>query len=128
MNILIISGRLGQDAETKYTAGGKPVANFSIAVDSGYGENKKTNWFRCALFGKRAEGGLIPYLTKGTQVIVTGEVSLNEYESQGQNKASLSVFVDKVELVGGRQSAESKAPAKPQDAPKDDFMDKDIPF
>jgi single-strand DNA-binding protein len=133
MNLLLISGRLGQDAETKYTASGTAVCSFSVAVDSGYGDNKKTNWFRCSLFGKRAEGGLVPYLVKGQQVIVTGEVSLNEWQSDSGTKSSLNVFVDKVQLVGGKSDSTPQQ-AKPQTTAKEyqeasgGFEDKEIPF
>jgi len=98
MNLLIISGRLGADAEVRYTQSGTAVASWSMAVDSGFGDKKKTNWFKCALFGKRAEGGLIQYLTKGAQITVTGEVSLNTWEAKGKTGASLDVVVNQVEL------------------------------
>lgn len=128
MNLLIISGRLGQDADTRYTQAGKAVCSFSVAVDSGWGDNKSTSWFRCALFGKRAEGGLVPYLTKGTFVTVTGEVSLDEYEAKGEKRASLKVFVKDVEL-GPKAEAQAQQP-KDHVEPKDDFHDdlNDLPF
>ena len=37
MNLVIVSGRLGRDVELRYTGGGKAVANFTIATQSGDG-------------------------------------------------------------------------------------------
>jgi len=39
-------GRLGSDPELRYTPSGTAVANFSLATDVGWGDNKSTVWFR----------------------------------------------------------------------------------
>lgn len=102
MNVFTFSGNLGGDAEVRYMPSGDAVANFSVAVKSGYGDKEKTNWVRCAIFGKRAEGGLIQYLKKGVQVVVSGEFSLDEYEGQNGTKTTASVRVNDVTLAGGQ--------------------------
>ena len=130
MNLLIISGRLGADAEVRYTQSGTAVASWSMAVDSGFGEKKKTNWFKCALFGKRAEGKLVQYLKKGTQITVTGEVSLNTWEAKGKTGASLDVFVNQVELGPKDSRPANNAEPEPKQAEAggdDGFLD-DLPF
>lgn len=115
MNVFTFSGNLGGDAEVKYMPSGDAVANFSVAVKSGYGDKEKTNWVRCALFGKRAEGGLIQYLKKGTQVVVSGELSLEEWEGQNGKGAALSVRVNDVTLAGGNsQQSQSQHQSEPQ--------------
>ena len=58
MNNWNFTGNLGKDAETKTTPSGTSVCTFSVAVKSGYGDNQKTTWANCSLFGKRAESGL----------------------------------------------------------------------
>ena len=58
MNKLIISGRLTRDAEVRFIPSGTPVMSFSVANNTGFGDNQKTHYFECSLFGKRAEGGL----------------------------------------------------------------------
>ena len=46
MNKVVQIGRMTKDAELKYLPGsGTAVANFSIAVDDGFGDNKKTFFF-----------------------------------------------------------------------------------
>jgi len=103
MNIYSFTGRLGRDSETRFTQGGMAICSFTVAVDFGYGDNKGTNWIRCSLFGKRAEGQLPKYLVKGTQVAVSGELKVNEYDDKDGNKrTSVDVSVDKLDLIGGR--------------------------
>ena len=103
MNVYSFTGRLARDSETRFTQGGMAICSFTVAVDFGYGENKGTNWLRCSIFGKRAEGGLPKYLVKGTQVAISGELRVREYDDKDGNKrTSVDVSVDKIDLIGGR--------------------------
>ena len=51
----VIVGRAGRDAAQRFTPSGKPVTQFSLAVNIGYGENKKTQWFDVTCWDKLAE-------------------------------------------------------------------------
>ncbi len=107
MNIYSFTGRLGRDCETRFTQAGMAICSFTVAVDYGFGENKGTNWIRCSLFGKRAEGGLPKYLVKGTQVAISGELKVREYDDKdGNRRTSVDVSVDKLDLIGGRGDAQ----------------------
>ena len=104
MNIYSFTGRLGRDCEQRFTQGGMAICSFTVAVDYGFGDNKGTNWVRCSLFGKRAEGGLPQYLKKGAQVAISGELRVREYDDKDGNKrTSVEVSVDKLDLIGGRE-------------------------
>ena len=130
MNVFTFSGRLGSDAEVRYTASGTAVCSFVVANDTGYGDNKKTQWIDCVLFGKRAEGGLPQHLTKGAHVVVSGEVTLNTYAKRdGSQGASLQVRVNDVDLIGrkGEQRQQREPAQQPASEPAADFDD-DIPF
>lgn len=94
MNNLIIIGRLGKDAEVK-TVSGKNVINFSVAIDTGFGDRKETLWIDCAKWGEKT--GVAQYLLKGTQVALTGEVGLRKWDSG----AAITLRVSSLELVGG---------------------------
>lgn len=136
MNVFCFTGNLGGDAEVKQVSG-TSVANFSVAVKSGYGKYESTMWVGCALWGKRAEGGLIQYLKKGQNVAVHGELSVREYDKKDGSKGyALEVNVSDVTLTGGRSendgSRNASAP-QPASAPADsggfgNFEDDDIPF
>jgi len=131
MNNLNAVGNIGSDAEVRFTKEGTAIASFSFALSSGYGDKKKTTWLRCSIIGKRGET-LAPMLNKGSQVAITGEISLNEYVAKdGSNKSSLECLVNNVTLLGKKDAAAPKEAAKAngyQNQPLDE-MDSDlIPF
>jgi single-strand DNA-binding protein len=111
MNSICIAGNIGKDAELRSLNDGTPVAQFSVADSQG--RDKPTIWWRCALFGKRAES-LAPYLVKGGQVTVTGTVTEREYtDKDGTPRKSMDVRVQDVALQGGkRDQGETSAPAR----------------
>ena len=126
MNLLAFTGNLGKDAEVKYLANGTAICEFSVAMKSGYGDKEKTNWVRCVLFGKRAEGQLPQYLLKGAQVAVTGELELQEWEGQNGKGAALSVRVENLDLIGGKQQGQNNQAqggyAPQQQAPQQQYQ------
>ena len=137
MNIFNCTARLGRDAEVRVTQGGLSICQFTGAVDAGYGDKKKTVWVRFSLFGKRAEGQLPSYLTKGTQVAISGEISTSEWtDKEGNQKFALECNVQNLDLIGGKQEQSPtqqhvqrpvQQPAQQQFDPQDDFSD-EIPF
>lgn len=125
MNLFIFTGNLGGDAEVK-PVGETQVAEFSVAVKAGYGQNEQTLWMKCGLWGKRAEGKLIDYLKKGQQVAVSGELSTNEWTTQnGEARTDLRIRVNDVTLLG--KAGNSDTPPSGKDTPAEDFDD-DVPF
>lgn len=103
MKNITIAGRLGKAAELRRLQDGTPVLSFTVAVDDGWGERKRTLWFDCSLFGKRGEP-LEQYMPKGTAVAVSGDLSTREYEG----KTYLTVRVNEVTLQGGKQDGERR--------------------
>lgn len=101
MQKLIIIGNVCADPEMRTTPNGKTVTNFTVAV-SRKGDKDKTDFFRCAAWGKTGEV-CGQYLGKGKKVCVAGEVSARAYtDKQGEAKASLEVFVTEVEFLSPR--------------------------
>ncbi len=116
INVCTFSGRLGRDSEVKYIPSGTAVLEFSLAVDTGFGDKKSSFWIKCAMFGERGQK-LSQYLLKGQQVIVSGEFSPREYQAgDGSTKVSLELRVNAVELIGGKQQdgGQREAPAAPR--------------
>jgi len=137
MNIFTFTGNLGKDCEVKYLQSGTATCTFSVAVKSGFGDNVKTSWPRCTIFGKRAESKLPEYLKKGAQVCISGELSLDEWQGQdGTAQKMFSVNVIKIDLIGGNpQSAAAPTPSAAQPSAQGNFQqpdnfdpDQDIPF
>jgi len=132
MNVLAATIRLGSDADLRFTPENTAVAQFNGALQSGYGKNAKTTWLRCTVWGRKAEA-VAPMLLKGTQIAITGEITLNEYQDkQGQTKSSLECRIQDVTLLGKRDN-ELKPAGEPKKAdgfqpnPFDE-MENNIPF
>jgi len=111
VNKVILIGRLGKDAESKFTQSGTSVATFSIATswrqkDQQTGEWKEhTDWHNIVFW--RAEN-VAPYLIKGTQVYIEGRLQTRNYENKEGRKVYVTeVVAEELILLGGRQGGES---------------------
>lgn len=93
--------RIGKDAVTRYTQGGKPVTGFSAAFDVGYGDNKKTVWLDVSCWGDRYEK-VSQYLTKGSQVLLEGDIGTREHEG----KTYITLTLTDLKLVSGKQEGQ----------------------
>jgi len=139
LNTYTFTGRLGSDAELKFTQGGTPIWTARVAVDYGWGDNKGTSWINAKSLGKHAEALGKLDLQKGAAIGGTGELQVREYDKKDGGKGiSVECLVNKIELLGpkpetGNGTPRNNAP-RPQkrDAPAggfdDDFGDSVIPF
>jgi single-strand DNA-binding protein len=102
MQQIFIAGRIGKDAVTRVSQSGVKATNFSVASSYKVKGEDRTDWFDCTVFDDRGEK-LAPYLTKGTAVAITGQVSARAYTKDGEARASLQVTVDKIEFMSSRK-------------------------
>ena len=109
MNVLSLTGNLGKDCRVGQV-GNTSVANFSVAMTSGWGDKKQTIWVDCALWGKQAESGLIDYLKKGQQVAVSGEMGTREHDG----KTYITMRINSIDLIGGKSDSSQQQQAAPQ--------------
>ena len=104
MNKIIISGRLVRDAELSYIAStATPKISFTLAVERNYQKdknNKKVDFINCEQLGKHVEN-LCQYVTKGKQILVEGELNIDNYEKDGEKRSFTKVKVDRLEFLGG---------------------------
>ena len=127
MNNITITGHLGRDIELRSLSDGTPVGGFSVADSQG--RDKPAIWWRCSIFGKRAEA-LAPYLKKGQQVTIVGSVTEREYtDKDGQKRTSMELRVNDLALQGGRPEAQEAPRAAPRShVRQQDTDDSDVPF
>lgn len=102
MKSIVIAGNIGRDAEVRTTQNGDKITGWTVAVEDGYGQNKRTLWFDCSWFGSRGEK-VAPYLRKGGKITVSGEFSTREHDG----KTYLQVRVNDVTLQSGKQDGGS---------------------
>ena len=99
---VMIIGNLGADPEMRYTPNGRPVTQFSVAVNQSTKNQQtgewveETDWFRVSVWGDRAERAA-ENLRKGNRVFVEGRFQTREYEGRdGQKRTSLEITADSV--------------------------------
>lgn len=90
MQTITITGYLSRDAEQRQTRDGTAITNWNVPVKQGWGENERTNWFRVAIFGKRAD--FAAKCRKGEFVAVTGELTIGEYDGKAQYEIRAADF------------------------------------
>ena len=104
MNSIVLTGRMTKDIDVKSTPTGKTVGTFSIAVDDGYGDNKKTYFHNVVVWGKTAET-MAQYTHKGSKIAVNGKLTSRSYEKDGQKRYITEIVAD---MYGGIEFLESK--------------------
>ena len=147
VNKVILIGNLGNDPDTRYTAGGAAVANVSLATtdswrDKETGEQQdRTEWHRVVFFGRLAEI-VSEYLHKGSQIYIEGRLQTRKWQDkEGNDRYTTEIVANEMQMLGGRggsgsgsstgmdspepENTSSKSSAR-QSA--DDFVDDDIPF
>lgn len=131
MNIFIITGNLGNDAEQRFTQSGDSIVSFSVPAKSGFGDKAVTSWIKCSMFGKRGES-VLPYLKKGQLVGVQGEFAAREWQDkEGQKRTSNEMRVSELSLLGksSQEPAQRQEPTpKAKTVSHGDALDSDIPF
>lgn len=136
INTITISGNVGKDAVVRVTPNGKHIAQFSLPAKSGFGDNEKTSWLNCKMFGAMAEK-LSASILKGVKVTVTGEFVIEEWKrNDGSQAQTPTILVRDIDLPprSSNQGAlqQPRAAQRPQQPPTAseppmDFDD-DIPF
>src|SRR5580700_1316262 len=110
VNRVILVGRLGRDPETRFTASGQAVGNFSVATDESFkdrnGERqKRTEWHKIVVWGKQAEIAQ-QYLKKGSLIFIEGRIQSREWQDkEGQKRTSFEIVASNFRMLGGRSDA-----------------------
>jgi len=143
LNKVCLLGRVGRDPEIRYTQGGEPIANFSLATSERWKgkdgqKQERTEWFRVDVFGKLAET-VRDYVSKGKQLYLEGSLHTDEWQDKDGNKRQTT----KVRLSGPRavlillgskgdrrEPEDTRTPGISGSTPADDFQvsDDDVPF
>lgn len=108
-NNITTNGALGRDAELRFTQSGKAVLNLSLADgrsrknDRGeWEEVRPTIWHNVSVWGALAEmWANSNLLVKGAKVDVTGELTIREYEHQGEKRWQTEI---RAHQIGVRES------------------------
>ena len=98
MNKIILIGRLTKESELRYSPTGMAVVKNSLAVDDGYGDKKKTDFFNVVCFGKTAEA-TAQYTEKGSKVAINGKLKTNSYEKEKVKVNTVEIIIEEIEFL-----------------------------
>ena len=132
INKVILMGRLTRDPEMRHTNSGTPVTTFSLAINSGYGENQRTDFVNCLAWNKTAEF-VTKYFAKGKMIIVIGRITTRSWETQDGKRAYATEVIANEVSFGETKSSQQTATQPPMQDDDDDFTpldeeDDDLPF
>jgi len=139
VNKVILIGRLGRDPEMRYTAGGTPVCNFTMATDEVFRDKggqtqKRTEWHRIVAWSKLAEQ-CSKLLGKGKLCYIEGRLQTRDWNDRDGNKRTTTEIVARQMRIltpKGEAALDMEAPAGAGPEPPEDLApeitDEDVPF
>lgn len=100
MNMVALAGTVGA-FEVKKIAGKNgemyTVCNISLAVQ----KKSSTMWVNLITFNEGLiEKVIVPYLSKGSKIAVTGELNIREYTKDNIKRSSVEIQINDLTLMG----------------------------
>ena len=118
LNVVVLAGHLGRDAETKFVGNGASVTNFSLATTKRFKEGNewkdKPVWHRVVAW--RLPEDITAQLVKGIGVKVTGELESRTYEKDGQKVTVVEIIADSIKVYERTEKRDSGPVSMPRSA------------
>jgi single-strand DNA-binding protein len=112
LNKVMLIGNLGKDPEIRYTPGGDPVANFTLATNESWKDKEgnlqeRTEWHNIVAWRRLAEF-CGEWLKKGKKVYIEGRIQTRSYEDKnsGQKKSVTEIVSDNIIMLDSRPQGE----------------------
>lgn len=104
----MIVGRLGADVRELDSFYG-----LSVAVTSGFGDKKKTEWMGATFNADSSLAKITPWLKKGQQIILIGEPVAKVFtNNDGTTEARINIYAKEIYFIGGNHSEEIGPPSE----------------
>ena len=104
-NKVFLTGNLTRDIELRHIPSGTAVTDISLAVNKKTKVNEQwveeVSFFDVTIWGRTAEVAA-EYLSKGSKVLIEGELKQERWEQDGQKRSKVKVICDRMEMLGGR--------------------------
>jgi single-strand DNA-binding protein len=127
VNVLMVIGNLTRDPEVRHTSSGTQVTEFGVAMNrkfkSGDELREDTTFVDAKVWGQE---GVIPFLKKGKQVFLRGELRQDKWEDKesGSKRSKHFLHVFEISLLGSREESE-RTKEEPAPAPEQGQADND---
>jgi single-strand DNA-binding protein len=103
MNRVLLTGRLTRDPEVRTTAGGKAVAQFSVASHEYVSGKEKSEFHNVVAWDRLAET-CGRYLGKGQLVAIQGRIQTRTWDDdKGTRHWKTEIVASSVEMLSGRR-------------------------
>ena len=142
VNKVILVGNVGKDPEVRYSQGGTPVANFSLATNERFKDRSgewqdRTEWHNIVAWQRLAEI-VGEYVAKGSKVYVEGKLQTTSWDDRqsGERKYRTEIVARELLLLGPREQSggghqdptHNENESQIAHAGSGDVVDEDIPF
>jgi len=107
---IVIIGNVGRDPELRMTPNGRPVCEFSVAVNrvTGKAEDRQeqTDWYRVSCWSTLAERAQ-QWVQKGRLVYIEGRFMPRTYtDREGKERLSLDISASDFQMLDARRDRE----------------------
>jgi single-strand DNA-binding protein len=121
-------GNLASDPESKFTASGTQVVNFTVCCESGYGEHKRTEFVRCVAWTKLA-AIIADYFKKGNRCMIQGAMETRSWDDKDGNKRyTTEIRVETAKNLTPRDSQREEQRDAPGDPGPGGTGEDSVPF
>lgn len=135
MNKVIVSGRICNDLELRYTSNQKEYCQFSLAIPR---DKEHTDFIKIATFGGTARL-VSEYCKKGDKILVEGTLNTSQYEKEGHKIYDFSIMANRIEFLEMRKEETKEIKTIKADNPFEEMSkivgaenieitDEDLPF
>lgn len=125
INSVTILGRLVKNPELRYTNGGIPYANATIANEQKYKEKTQVNYIEIVAFRGLAEN-LVKYCEQGRKVLVQGKLEIKKNNTGERVYTNTTVLAENIDFLEKPKEG-SDLPIEAKDGYKQ-IEDDDVPF
>lgn len=122
INVVVASGNLTRDPETRKTGVGTGVCAFTIAINRKYKDKESVSFVKVTVWGKLGEI-CQQYLNKGSGVIVSGRIEQERWESEdGTARERTGIVASDVQFLTKKTDQGGEDPEE-RDAEENNFDD-----
>ena len=100
MNIVAIIGNVASDPELRYTAAGRAVCTFRVAVSRPGGD--EADFFTVVAWERQAEV-CSEYLQNGRRISVEGRLHHSTWDSGDERRSKVEIVATRVGLLGSKR-------------------------
>lgn len=114
INVVVLTGNLTRDPETRTTPGGMNITTLRIACNSRAKDASgewvdKPNYFNVVVFGAQGDN-CAKFLEKGRPVCVDGRLAWREWEKDGNKREAVEIVAENVQFLSSGDGAGRSEP------------------